>query len=145
MIEPHVRSASADDWQALRELQRCSRHALASVRGGNRWLQTHSPFTIADISGDPATTLGVTTIDDVVVGYILLRLGEVSTVADIYVHHMAREVGCGDALLDWGMHEARAFGAQTFEGHALPGDRDMKNLFERGGVTARLITVSVEL
>ena len=34
---------------------------------------------------------------------------------------------------------------RVLEGHALPGDRETKNLYERAGITARLITVSRRL
>ena len=36
-------------------------------------------------------------------------------------------------------------GASVLEGQALPGDRETKNLYERAGITARLITVSRRL
>ena len=57
----------------------------------------------------------------------------------------ARELGFGDAMLAAGLAHARARGAVVFEGEALPGDRDTKNLYERAGITARLITVSTRL
>ena len=41
--------------------------------------------------------------------------------------------------------EAEAAGARLLEGHALPGDRQTKNLYERAGIKARLITVSTTL
>ena len=34
---------------------------------------------------------------------------------------------------------------RALEGEALPGDRETKNLYERAGITARLITVSKSL
>ena len=48
-------------------------------------------------------------------------------------------------MLAAGLQHARDRGAQVFEGEALPGDRDTKNLYERAGITARLITVSTRL
>ncbi len=39
----------------------------------------------------------------------------------------------------------RRAGMRLLEGEALPGDRDTKNLYERAGIKARLITVSIEL
>jgi len=43
------------------------------------------------------------------------------------------------------MAAGRAAGCAAIEGEALPGDRDVKNLYERAGITARLIVVSKAL
>ncbi len=80
----------------------------------------------------------------VVVGYLVLDVdGAVATVDQVYVRPEARELGFGDALLAAATgHAAADAGAAILEGHALPGDRHTKNLYERAGITARLITVS---
>ena len=61
----------------------------------------------------------------------------------MYVTPEARELGFGDALLE--LATGRPLGAAVLEGEALPGDRHTKNLYERAGITARLITVSTRL
>jgi GNAT superfamily N-acetyltransferase len=66
----------------------------------------------------------------------------VATVDQVYVRPEARELGFGDALLGAAWSRAAEAGATVLEGHALPGDRHIKNLYERAGITARLITVS---
>jgi GNAT superfamily N-acetyltransferase len=81
-----------------------------------------------------------------VVGYLLARVdGELATILDVFVHPEAREIGFGDELLAAAVAAARRAGARLLEGEALPGDRDTKNLYERAGITARLITVSTAL
>jgi len=50
-----------------------------------------------------------------------------------------------DDLLAAAIDRARERGCAVLEGTALPGDRDTKNLYERAGITARLITVSTRL
>ena len=55
------------------------------------------------------------------------------------------ELGFGDALVAAAMDWGRAVGAELVEAETLPGDRNLKNLYERAGVTARLITVSKPL
>ena len=45
------------------------------------------------------------------------------------------------AAMQWG----RDHGAELIEAETLPGDRHLKNLYERAGVAARLITVSKRL
>ena len=67
---------------------------------------------------------------------------DVAHVDQVFVTPAARELGFGDALLEAAVAAAREEGARVLEGHALPGDRDTKNLYERAGITARLITVS---
>jgi GNAT superfamily N-acetyltransferase len=66
-------------------------------------------------------------------------------VDEVFVLEEARELGFGDALVEEIQRIGRQRGAQRMEAEALPGDRDTKNLWERAGITARLITVSVEL
>jgi GNAT superfamily N-acetyltransferase len=66
-------------------------------------------------------------------------------IEDDYVTPGAREVGFGDALLDSALEWARSAGGRLLEGETLPGDRETKNLYERAGIKARLITVSTEL
>ncbi len=66
-------------------------------------------------------------------------------VDEVFVLEQAREVGFGDALVAEIQRLARERGAKRLEAEALPGDRDTKNLWERAGITARLITVSVDL
>jgi GNAT superfamily N-acetyltransferase len=84
--------------------------------------------------------------DEVIVGYLIVDVdGAVALIDQVFVTPEARELGFGDALLAAALEEARAAGAGVLEGHALPGDRDTKNLYERAGITARLITVSTVL
>jgi len=71
--------------------------------------------------------------------------GDVARIDQVYVTPDARELGFGDALLEAAADAARTSGASVLEGQALPGDRQTKNLYERAGITARLITVSRRL
>ena len=90
---------------------------------------------LTELAGQPGAEL--------VVGYLVLDLdGPIAHVDQIYVTPEARQLGFGDALLELATESARRAGAAYLEGHALPGDRETKNLYERAGVTARLITVS---
>jgi GNAT superfamily N-acetyltransferase len=69
----------------------------------------------------------------------------VARIDQVYVAVEARELGFGDALVAAAMDWAREQGAELIEAETLPGDRNLKNLYERAGVTARLITVSKRL
>jgi GNAT superfamily N-acetyltransferase len=88
----------------------------------------------------------VGTIDGVVVGYLELGIeGPLASVRQVYVDPEARELGLGDELLATALECARAAGCRTLEGVALPGDRETKNLYERAGIKARKIVVSIPL
>lgn len=140
MIDPLVRDAVADDAAQLDAVAAEAREGLVEQRGGRRWLDTHP---VPDWS---EAQVIVATIDAVVVGYLVLSVdASVATVDEVYVTPMARELGFGDALLDAGLQHARAAGASLLEGEALPGDRETKNLYERAGIKARLITVSTPI
>jgi GNAT superfamily N-acetyltransferase len=66
-------------------------------------------------------------------------------VDQVWLEPDARELGFGDELLATAIAWGRERGAELVEGEALPGDRNIKNLYERAGITARLITVSRRL
>ena len=145
MIEVSVRRAADADLVQLEELEGVARRDLVSRRGGPRWLETHAPISPRWLDrADMPVWVG--TIDRVVVGYLALLLRpRVATIDQVYVMPEAREVGFGEKLLEAAIAHGRDAGASWLEGEALPGDRDTKNLFERAGIKARLITVSAPL
>ena len=156
MIDPDVRPAVPDDGPQLAWLETEARSALAGLRGGPRWLATHpargpqwtgsertSPERTSSASSD---SVFVAHIGEVAVGYLVLVItGPIAVVDDVYVTPDARELGFGDALLAAAVERARTAGCELLEGASLPGDRDTKNLYERAGIKARLITVSTTL
>ena len=145
MIDPVVRRAEParpDDVTQLVLLEEEARAALADQRGGEQWLVEHPVIG----SGWPErcrdSDVYVAVIDDVVVGYLVADLGDdrVVRVDQVWVTPEARELGFGDQLLAVAIDAARSRGAVAVEGQALPGDRHTKNLYERAGIVARLIT-----
>lgn len=142
MIDPIVRAAAVDDQDALRALELEARAALHDQRGGEVWLGEHP--LIGDGWGDRCRNgeVFVGTIDGVVIGYIVAELGvdAVVRIDQVWVTPQARELGFGDELLATAISSAQARGATAVEGQALPGDRHTKNLYERAGIVARLIT-----
>ena len=146
MIDPDVRSATPDDAAQLAWLEAEARAGLIDQRGGARWLATHlvrGDDWVATVSAD---AVFVAHIGDVAVGYlVLITTGPIAVVDEVYVTPRARELGFGDELLAAAIDRARAAGCELLEGASLPGDRDTKNLYERAGIKARLITVSTPL
>ena len=90
-------------------------------------------FLVGEIDGEPCATLGWVDADGA------LRI------VHVYVEPWARGVGVGDALMAALLDEAARCGARSVGGSALPGDRGMKNLFERNGLVAREILVERRL
>ncbi len=157
MIDPIVRPARPADVDALRALEAEARGELVAARGGGRWLEEHPEISAGWVDALGAWTVFVAVLDhpdetvapggaDVVIGYLVLDVsGEIGRIDQVFVTPAARELGFGDALLAAAADEARSAGASVLEGQALPGDRETKNLYERAGITARLITVSRRL
>jgi ribosomal protein S18 acetylase RimI-like enzyme len=146
MIDPNVRPARADDGPELAMLEDAARAGLVDARGGARWLEEHPRIGPDWASAIARRDVFVAELADpvpVLAGYLVLDVeGAVATVDQVYVSPQARELGFGDALLASAWSRAAEAGAAILEGHALPGDRHIKNLYERAGITARLITVS---
>ena len=148
MIDPDVRTAEPADVAQLVALEDEARRALVDQRGGPRWLEEHPLIGEAmaryGSRPTPSSSRRSTTCSS---GYaVVVDDGpDISRVDQVFVTAGARELGFGDAMLAAGLAHARDRGAEVFEGEALPGDRDTKNLYERAGITARLITVSTRL
>jgi GNAT superfamily N-acetyltransferase len=145
MIDPTVRRAdpdAGDDLEQLALLERESRAALVDARGGQRWLCEHPEIAGEWRARCEGSQVWVAHIDEVVVGYLVADHGTdgVLRIDQVWVTPEAREIGFGDTLLGEAMEWGRAQGAVAVEGQALPGDRHTKNLYERAGIVARLIT-----
>ena len=146
MIDPTVRRAAQADIAQLIELESEARASLIGQRGGDRWLATHPARRDGWAESVADSGALVAHIGDVIVGYLaIVRTAQIARVEEVYVTPGAREVGFGDALLEQASEIARDWGCTIIEGEALPGDRETKNLYERAGITARLIVVSRSL
>jgi ribosomal protein S18 acetylase RimI-like enzyme len=146
VIDPTVRTATASDVPQLAWLEREARSALRDQRGGVRWLLDHPER--AEQWGSVVAKQGtwVAHIGEVVVGYLVADfVGDLVRIDEVYVSPEARELGFGDELLAAAVSSARRRGSRTLDAEALPGDRNTKNLYERAGIKARLITVSTPL
>lgn len=139
-----VRAAITADADELAALEAQARAALVSNRGGTAWLDDHPPVGdgprwAALIERD---RVWVATVDGLVVGYLQLAITErVARVCQVFVRPEARGLGFGDDLLSAAIDHARLSGSAAIETEALPGDRDTKNLYERAGITARLLVL----
>ena len=143
-----VRPATEADLPRLAELARAGIAELTQMKGGTVWAAREGrPEPVEDTlkqalaDGDTHVVLG--TIDDVPVGYAVVRVEELhdgsclGVIDDIFVEEGARQVGVGEAmmadLVSW-CTERRCAGMDAM---ALPGHRSTKNFFEESGFTAR--------
>jgi len=149
MIDPTVRRCAGDDGDVaeLAVLEAEARAALVDQRGGARWLVEHPVVGEGWLDRCRSSDVWLAHIDDVVVGYMVADLGvdRIVRIDQVWVTPLARELGFGDGLLEAAIASARERGAVAVEGQALPGDRQTKNLYERAGIVARLITTYREL
>jgi GNAT superfamily N-acetyltransferase len=148
-IEPIIRAAVKEDRPAIVLMDLEGRSRVAGQRGGDAWIAEHPP--IEDLLRNPDVRVLVAELTGVVIGFSssfdvqdLLR-GRICCIERVYVDVGAREIGCGDALLAEEISAALIRHCEIIEAHALPGDRETKNLYERAGITARSITVSKRL
>lgn len=121
-------------------------------RGGAIWAQRETRDlpalpSLAAALDDPEQLVLAGTIDDVVVGYGVVRLETLRSgralgvVTDLYVEPEARAVGVGEAMIESLVDWCRRHHCQGVDALALPGNRETKNFFETFGFTARAIVV----
>ena len=146
-MEQFVRIADLDDVATLRLLESEARSQLNHFRGGERLgneMPSVGDLWSARIDSDHWLVL-VAGIDNVPLGYLcanMAMLSGVPLIEAVYVNQDVRELGLGDGLVTAAVEASRVAGAVAIDAYALPGDRETKNLFERSGLTARLIIVT---
>lgn len=143
MISPLIRHALPEDAAELNDLEELARLGIREARGGKRLLELVPPRQGNWFTSGLVVLVAV--IEDLPVGYLVMNPGDIAVIEAVFVHAQAREVGCGDALLEAAREIAQSAGSRRLEAIALPGDRETKNLYERAAITAKAITVSVDL
>jgi GNAT superfamily N-acetyltransferase len=151
--EVAVRSATANDTQAVEPLVEDALATLRPLRGGDELLAslgvppTISPEGLASALCAAALVGSVTYVAELsgtVVGVAALL--DTPDGVDLLGVHTARAVrrrGIGTALLDAARAYASTSGAR-FEAIALPGDQSVKSLLESAGFKARQLRMSAE-
>jgi GNAT superfamily N-acetyltransferase len=148
-----ARPAVADDIAEIARLVGIARAEVIDQRGGPLWLavegrEQFDADSIASVVGRTGHHLVVGTLDDHVVAYLYADTTPVAgderpmaVIRELYVEPEGREVGMGEALMDSVLAWAQEVGCGGIDSFALPGNRAMKNLFERYGLVARAILV----
>ncbi len=147
-----VRRGSEPDCELLELLESEGRSSLDEFRGGGRLakdIALVAPNWLAAVN-NKSLGIFVAGIDRTVMGYLLARMsttviGEIATIEQVFVTKDARNLGVGDALISATVDWAKGLKIVALDALALPGDRETKNLYERAGLVARLITVTTDL
>jgi GNAT superfamily N-acetyltransferase len=103
-----------------------------------------APFQTAPIGQIIVLVAGV---GDTVLGSLRAVLTSTTScqIHHVFVEQSAREIGIGDALLRHLIDQCKKSGITWVAASAQPGDRAMKNLFERHGLVAQTILVGKSL
>jgi GNAT superfamily N-acetyltransferase len=142
-----VRRLAPGDLDLVAHLEQVGRSGAVHYRGADVLLEEVPEIgDWASLVGDEHRPVWVATVDGVAAGFLAAEVRDhVLRVRQVFVHPGARDLGLGDDLLAAAVEAARTAGCRRLEGVALPGDRLTKNLYERAGITARAIVVSVAL
>ncbi len=99
------------------------------------------------LSPRDATIAYVAVVGDTVLGSLSVTTEPdgTATISHVFVEPDAREVGLGDSLLSFAMRDLTTRGITYLAGSAQPGNRSLKNLFERHGLVAQTIVVGRSL
>ena len=132
-----VRLSTAADSDAIENHIQLARAEASQYRGAGTSSPEQGPLSLNYVAGVGETIMAS-----------LSASGDKGT--SVFIHHVfvipeAREIGLGDALVLHLLEELRTLGAAHVSAHALPGDRAMKNLFERHGLVAQTIVVGKSL
>jgi len=131
-----VRNAIATDEVTIVQHQSMATEESSKYRG--------APFFTTE-SGE--IVLLVAGVGDTVFGSLraVLTSSTSCQIQHVFVEQSAREIGIGDALLRHLIDHCKKSGVTWVAASAQPGDRAMKNLFERHGLVAQTILVGKSL
>jgi GNAT superfamily N-acetyltransferase len=146
----NVREASIADVSSLRFLEDTAFESLSNFRGLAQFLEMSPRIGDEwnDLVGDTKYRLLVGLSEGVIHGYLLVEIFKPlhkALIKQVFVDSSARQLGLGAMLIEQCEKIARESGCTVLEGLALPGDRDMKNLFERATMSAQLLIVGKNL
>ena len=150
-----ARLADLNDEQYFTDLFTAARMEISSYKGFELWNQLESvgntpEFSFKEFIGDSRKAIVIGEYDNYPLGYMLIELVSIddkfaTNIHEVFVDANAREVGIGEAIMDFTIDWSRTNRAAHIMGRTFHGDRATKNYFERFRITARLIQVFKEL
>lgn len=147
-----VRDSHQGDKLALHSLWKLCVEELHGRRGGDEFVASwpvavqEDPFAVfLSLPGETHSNVWVGEHHDQIVGSSAAWVtGEIGHLA-IYVGTEHRRFGQGPTLLDKAMEWLASQQVASIDAIALPGDRDLKSLFEKTGFKARLLIMRATL
>ena len=145
-----VRAALITDVSSLKALEDTAFESLSNFRGLAQFLEMSPRIGDEwnDLVSDAKYRLLVGLSEGVIHGYLLVEIFDTlhkALIKQVFVDSSARQLGLGALLIEHCEQLVRESGCTVLEGLALPGDRDMKNLFERASMSAQLLIVGKNL
>ncbi len=132
-----VRVAATTDVDVLKRHREFSAEEATQYRGSGLTTVTEGSPGFTLVAGVGATVMG---------SLVTARNGTNNWSIDfVFVEASSRDIGIGDALVLACLKELQNNKATWVQSRALPGDRAMKNLFERHGLVAQTIIVGKKL
>ena len=132
-----VRHAVQDDAAVLARHLTLSEQEATQYRGSVLATSNEVAQTVTLVAGVGTTVMGS-----------LVATASSTTewsIDSVFVEAASRDIGIGDALVLECIREMQQRNATWLQSSALPGDRAMKNLFERHGLVAQTIIVGKKL
>lgn len=130
-----IRFADSADVEVVDSHRAESRIESKKYRGAPLTRTVHPTWTIVAVVG--STIVG--SLD------VTLEPNDRADISHVFVIPEAREIGIGDSLMSFALTHLRTHGVTRVESSAQPGDRALKNLFERHGLVAQTIIVGKSL
>lgn len=132
-----VRPSTIDDDELVLRHRQSSEQESSLYRGSISLVATESLSRFVLVAGLGSTLMG---------SLIASQSSDNSwNIESVFVEFTCRDIGIGDALVIACISELMLRKATWVQSHALPGDRATKNLFERHGLVAQMITVGKSL
>jgi GNAT superfamily N-acetyltransferase len=139
--EFRIRAVTSSDRAQVESLDEAATREASRHRGATQLLNQLGPFDRRWKTVGSERTMFVAVVGSSIVGWASVVEGDRQRplLESVFVVPQARQLGVGAAML----REVTAhFGVSRIDALSLPGDRLTKNLYERGGLKARLIVAS---
>ena len=150
-----ARIAEQNDRAVFLSLYTASRDEIADHKGADLWERTRaltgtSSEVFERVSEREDYVCIIGTYDHYPFGFLIAQWVTIHDkksldIREVFVDSEMRSVGIGEAMMSSLFEQANESNTFSIVARALPGDRELKNFFERFKLTARIIEVARKL